>query len=93
MQKYCENLSNFEMGYTQTCTSRESNTIRHPKRDIILCFHPFITCQVLPILKFMYLEQDFAIIKSSKLNVVVHISYLDAWISFNYMQHLIYCAK
>ncbi len=91
----CKNLvkifENFEMGYTQTCTSLESSTMQHPKGVTILCFHPFVTCQVLPMLKFMYLEQDFAIIRSSKLNVV-HISYLDAWISFNYMQHKIYCA-
>jgi hypothetical protein len=91
----CKNVvkifENFEMGYTQTCTSLESNIMQHPKGVIVVCFHPFVTCEVLPMLKFMYLEQDFAIIRISKLNVV-HISYLDAWISFNYMQQMIYCA-
>jgi hypothetical protein len=31
MQKYCENISKFEVGYTQTFASLEVNTMWHPK--------------------------------------------------------------
>jgi len=31
MQKYCESFQKFEVGYIQTCTHLEDNTMWHPK--------------------------------------------------------------
>ncbi len=46
MNIICKNIvkifQKFEVGYTQTCTSLESNIMGHPKRGwTLVCFHPF----------------------------------------------------